>query len=43
MAVCCCETHAPKGTKRHYVRSVRPLGYPETAIVCGSLTCELPD
>ena len=42
MAVCCCENHAPRGTKRHYIRSVQPFGYLETAMVCGSVNCESP-
>jgi hypothetical protein len=39
MAVCRCETHAPHGTKRRYIHSVRPVRYPDTAIICGSLPC----
>jgi hypothetical protein len=42
MAVCRCETHAPHGTKRRYIHSVRPVGYPDTAIICGSLSCFKP-
>jgi hypothetical protein len=42
MAVCRCETHTPHGTKRRYIHSVRPVGYPDTAIICGSLSCFKP-
>jgi hypothetical protein len=39
MAVCRCETRVPHGTKRRYIHSVRPVGYPDPAIICGSLSC----
>lgn len=37
-----CKKHPPNGTKRNYVVSVQPLGYPDTAAVCGRTHCEEP-
>lgn len=37
-----CETHPPVRAKRSYVRNVEPLGYPETALICGSVKCRHP-
>ena len=42
MAIMRCEAHHPKGRKRNYVASVPPIGYPETALVCGSTACNAP-
>lgn len=42
MAIMRCPEHAPRRTKRTYARSVEPLGYPETALVCGSAHCREP-
>lgn len=42
MAIVRCEVHPPKGRKRSYVASVFPVGYPETAMVCGTASCEAP-
>jgi hypothetical protein len=44
MALCRCnEKHAnPKGRKEEYVKSVKPLGYPETSSICGRINCSLP-
>ncbi len=42
MAIMRCETHKPHGRTRSYVASVKPIGYPETALVCGSTTCNAP-
>ncbi len=39
MAVCRCGAHPPKGSKRRYVTSVLPVGFPETAVVSGSTLC----
>ena len=39
MAIVRCDTHTPKGRTRLYVATVKPVGYPETAMVCGSKTC----
>lgn len=37
----CLEEHAwPRGTKKSYVGYVHPVGYPQTALVCGG--CERP-
>ena len=38
----CKECGEPKGTTNSYVRSVEPVGYPETAAICGSSGCENP-
>jgi hypothetical protein len=37
-----CQKHPPSGRTRNYVASARPLGYPDTAAVCGSTHCEAP-
>ncbi len=37
--VCRCGAHPPKGSKRRYVTSVLPVGFPETAVVSGSTLC----
>lgn len=38
-----CEQHGkPKGRKFNYVRSVKPVGWPETSAVCGLSGCESP-
>ncbi len=42
MAIVRCEAHRPKGRTRNYVTNVKPVGYPETAMVCGSKTCVAP-
>ena len=42
MAIMRCEAHEPHGRERGYVRHVKPVGYPETALVCGSTTCTNP-
>ena len=42
MAIVRCESHPTKGRKRTYVVSVLPVGYPETAMVCGTVSCEAP-
>jgi hypothetical protein len=42
MAIVRCATHSPKGRTRDYVLSVKPVGYPDTAMVCGSKTCQAP-
>ena len=39
MAIIRCQTHTPTGRTRSYVALVRPVGYPETALVCGSVSC----
>lgn len=40
MAVIRCENHPPKGRTRNYVRSVEPVGHPDSALVCGSKNCD---
>lgn len=43
MALVRCEHHGqPKGRSRHYVRSVKPIGYPNTAAICGLSGCKNP-
>lgn len=36
----CQECGKPKGRTHNYVKKAEPLGYPNTAIVCGSKGCE---
>ncbi len=42
MSICrCLEVHCwPRGRKQEYVAYVKPLGYPDTALVCGR--CDNP-
>lgn len=35
----CNECGKPKGRTRKYIRSVEPIGYPKTALVCGTKNC----
>jgi hypothetical protein len=44
MALCRCEKlHAnPIGRVKHYVRSIEPVGYPDTSSICGIPRCENP-
>jgi len=43
MALVRCEKHGyPKGRTTDYVRSVEPVGYPDTAVVCGLKGCDHP-
>ncbi|SDR31593.1 hypothetical protein SAMN04515695_4410 [Pseudovibrio sp. Tun.PSC04-5.I4] len=42
MAVVRCKDHAPKGRTRTYIAHVEPIGYPETAMVCGGKHCSAP-
>jgi hypothetical protein len=42
MAIVRCDVHKPTGRTRAYVASVKPVGYPDTAMVCGSKTCSAP-
>lgn len=37
-----CEAHRPFRTKIAIAGAVRPLGYPETALICGSEGCREP-
>jgi hypothetical protein len=42
MAIVRCEVHKPSGRTHNYVLKVKPVGYPDTAMVCGSKTCTVP-
>ncbi len=43
MALVRCTHHGkPERGSRDYVRSVEPVGYPQTAAVCGRHECERP-
>jgi len=44
MALCRCVKHGwPKGRNgREYVASVEPVGYPDTAVICGLSNCDEP-
>jgi hypothetical protein len=42
MAIMRCPAHVPKRTTRAYAGAVEPVGYPETALVCGSVSCREP-
>ena len=45
MALVRCDAHGkPEGTKVKdaYVKAVEPVGYPETAAICGRSHCEQP-
>lgn len=36
MAICRCKKHSPpKGRKLNYIGFVEPIGFPDTALVCG--------
>lgn len=43
MALVRCTKHGrPKGRTRDYVAHVKPVGYPDTAAICGLHECEDP-
>lgn len=43
MALVRCKKHGkPRGRSREYVGPVEPLGFPETAAICGRHECEEP-
>ena len=42
MALVRCEQCGIKGTKRTYVESVEPVGFPDTAVICGTTRCTNP-
>jgi len=43
MAIVCCEQcGAPRGKLHNYVASVKPLGYPNKAILCYRRGCHEP-
>lgn len=39
MALMRCRLHAPVGKSRSYAHAVEPVGFPSTALVCGSAAC----
>ena len=39
MSIMRCTDHAPRRATRIYVGAVEPVGYPDTALVCGSKQC----
>lgn len=42
MAISRCPRHKPTGRTRAYVAALEPVGYPDTAIICGSKECLEP-
>ena len=42
MAIMRCKRHAPTGRTKSYVSSVKPVGYPDTALICGAVSCVQP-
>lgn len=40
MAIMRCQAHTPHGRSRSYVAAVEPVGYPASALVCGSKHCD---
>ncbi len=43
MAIVCCEIHgAPRGKIHKYLFSVRPVGYPNPAVLCYKKGCKRP-
>ena len=43
MALVRCEQHGhPKGRSAEYIRSAEPIGYPDTAAICGLQGCDHP-
>ena len=42
MAVVRCAVHKPNGRTRNYVVHVEPIGFPDTALVCGGKHCSSP-
>lgn len=43
MALVRCDEHGPpRGRTQTYVQAVHPLGYPETAAICGRQNCTQP-
>lgn len=39
MAIMRCRAHAAKRATREYTAAVEPVGYPHTALICGSVKC----
>ncbi len=42
MAIVRCANHEPIGRTKTYAGAVEPVGYPETAVVCGLKQCDKP-
>lgn len=42
MAIARCEKHTPEGVKHDYAVFALPIGYPDTAAICGRVGCEDP-
>lgn len=42
MCIMRCRDHPPLRAQRAYVNTVEPVGYPETALICGSVKCQKP-
>jgi hypothetical protein len=42
MAVVRCRMHAPETGVGHSLSAVRPAGFPNSALVCGSRACDEP-
>jgi hypothetical protein len=42
MAIARCEKHTPDGTKHNYRAYALPVGFPDTAAICGRPECEAP-
>jgi hypothetical protein len=42
MAIARCEKHRPEGTKHVYKAYALPIGFPNTAAICGRVECEAP-
>ena len=40
--VCCKDCGAPRGVRHRYVISVRPIGYPNNAVICCRRDCHKP-
>jgi hypothetical protein len=40
MAIARCDKHTPEGTKHEYTAFALPVGYPDTAAICGRVGCE---
>ena len=42
MAIARCDKHTPEGVKYDYAAYALPMGYPDTAAICGRVGCEEP-
>lgn len=41
MAFARCENHSSRGTKKSYVTFQIPIGYPNSAVICGRKECHV--